>query len=344
MEPSKPTSKDALAGELATAGRQPVDEVAFLSGVLAGCGDCIKILDLDGRLQFMSEGGKRVMEVEDFGALKGCNWPDFWAGAGNADAGNAVEAARAGRSYRFRGPANTAKGNAKYWDVQVSPIAGADGRPTHILSISRDISAEWTAAERQRFLTDELQHRVKNTLANVMSIAGQTFRGDAHRVPLAVFNERVVTLDRMHDVLTGSNWDSTSVQKVMETALGSHEWFSGAVRLQGPEVMLAPRLALALALASNELATNAVKYGARSVAGGRIDVAWSLSPDLETFRWTWTEHGGPAVAQPSRTGFGSRMIRDMLSDEFGGESDLSFAPDGLVVTLSAPAAALNPAE
>ena len=91
-----------------------------------------RFLDLDCRLQFMSEGGKRVMEVEDFGKLKGCPWPDFWTGDGNSDAKRAVEIAKAGSTVRFRGHANTAKGNPRYWDVQVSSIVGIDGRPNSL--------------------------------------------------------------------------------------------------------------------------------------------------------------------------------------------------------------------
>ena len=151
--------------ELAAAGPELVDNGDLLRGILAGCGDCIKILDLDGRLQFMSEGGKRVMEVDDFSALKGCPWPDFWAGDGNASAHEAVAAAKHGRTVRFQNAANTAKGTPRYWDVQVSPILGDDGKPTHLLSISRDITEEWRAAqaqadmlERQTFLTQELTH------------------------------------------------------------------------------------------------------------------------------------------------------------------------------------------
>ena len=135
----------SLKSELIAAGDGLAGNDDVLRSVLAGCGDCIKILDLDGRLQFMSEGGKRVMEVEDFGALKGCPWPDFWQGEGNADAIRAVAIAKAGGTGRFKGAANTAKGNARYWDVQVSPILGNDGQPSHLLSISRDITEEWRA-------------------------------------------------------------------------------------------------------------------------------------------------------------------------------------------------------
>src|ERR1700710_2646558 len=135
-----PSTIESLNGELIAAGAGLAGNDDVLRSVLAGCGDCIKILDLEGRLQFMSEGGKRVMEVEDFGKLKGCPWPDFWDGQGNTDALRAVAEAKAGGIGRFKGTANTAKGNQRYWDVQVSPILGDDGRPSHLLSISRDIT------------------------------------------------------------------------------------------------------------------------------------------------------------------------------------------------------------
>src|SRR6476620_7444007 len=161
----------SLNAELDAAGAGLKGNDDLLRAVLAGCGDCIKILDLDGRLQFMSEGGKRVMEVDDFSKLKGRAWPDVWAGAGNVEATRAVEQARGGLGARFQGVANTAKGNPRHWDVQVSPIFGADGKPTYILAISRDITPEKRAEtelaeayQRQQMLTAELQHRIKNTL------------------------------------------------------------------------------------------------------------------------------------------------------------------------------------
>src|ERR1700681_3307096 len=119
--PDPASTVASMKSELIAAGGGLVDNPDFLRGVLAGCGDCMKILDLDGRLQFMSEGGKRVMEVEDFGKLKGSSWRDVWAGRGNTEAKAAVEMARAGSVARFKGIANTANGNPKYWDVQVSP-------------------------------------------------------------------------------------------------------------------------------------------------------------------------------------------------------------------------------
>jgi PAS domain S-box-containing protein len=127
----------------------------FLRSVLASSDDCIKVLDLDARLEFMSEGGRRVMEVDDFRPLEGCSWPSLWEGPGHEAAKAAVASAVAGGTGRFTGFAKTAKGTPKWWDVQVTPIPGPDGSPEKLLSISRDITEqhatqEATASQNER--------------------------------------------------------------------------------------------------------------------------------------------------------------------------------------------------
>ncbi len=115
-------------------------DAEFVRSVLAASDDCIKVLDLDGNLTFMSEGGQRVMEVGDFNAIRGCPWPDFWHGEGQDEAKAAVAAARAGGTGNFQGPADTMAGNPRWWDVRVTPISGPDGKPDKLLSVSRDIT------------------------------------------------------------------------------------------------------------------------------------------------------------------------------------------------------------
>ncbi len=122
-------------------------DAEFMRSVLASSDDCIKVLDLDGNLTFMSEGGQRTMEVGDFNAIRGCPWPDFWQGDLKADARTAVETAKAGGTGRFQGMAKTMAGTLKYWDVQVTPIPGSDGVPEKLLSVSRDITATRRAEE-----------------------------------------------------------------------------------------------------------------------------------------------------------------------------------------------------
>jgi two-component sensor histidine kinase len=336
----KKSTVRSLEQELTAAGDGLAGNAEVLRSVLAGCGDCIKILDLDGRLQFMSEGGKRVMEVEDFGKLKGCPWPDFWAGQGNVDAKSAVATAISGGTGRFRGPANTAKGTPRYWDVQVSSIVDGDGRPTHLLSISRDITEEWNAAnalheaaERQAMLTQELEHRIKNTLATVSAIANQTMQGDALREVREAFTARLITLGRAHDILTRTSWTRAPIREVVEGALAPHRTGQGRIRVSGPEVELQPKQALGLALAVHELATNALKYGALSNATGTVDIVWSTSP---RFAFTWLERGGPPVVAPSTRGFGTRMIERMFASDFSGNVTTSYGPEGFKCDLLAP--------
>lgn len=128
----------------------------FLRSVLASSDDCIKVLDLDARLEFMSEGGRRVMEVDDFRPLEGCSWPSFWEGPGHEAAKAAVASAVAGGTGRFTGFAKTAKGTPKWWDVQVTPIPGPDGSPEKLLSISRDITEQHSAQSATARQTERL--------------------------------------------------------------------------------------------------------------------------------------------------------------------------------------------
>ena len=342
----------SLNRELMAAGDGLAGNEDVLRSVLAGCGDCIKILDLDGRLQFMSEGGKRVMEVADFSQLKGCPWPDFWAGAGTADARRAVETAKAGGTARFKGAANTAKGNPRYWDVQVSPIFGNDISQSTRFSISRDITEGVAVSElndsleRQALLTRELEHRIKNTLAMVGAIANQTMRGDNVGTAREAFAARLMILSHAHDILTQTSWTSAPIKEVVEGALAPHRTGQTCIRASGPNFELQPKQALALAVAVHELATNAVKYGALS-SHGNVDIVWSNAPieSRSGFRFVWTESGGPPVTEPmqDQKGFGSRLIERVLANDFGGKVKTHYRPDGVVCELIAPALTQNSA-
>ena len=135
-------------------------DAEFLRSVLASSGDCIKVLDLEGRLTFMSERGQQAMEISDFNAVRGCPWPNFWHDEANVTARAALDAARAGGIGHFQGMTNTMAGTARHWDVQVTPILGADGRPEKILSVSRDITAAKVAEQRLRESEDNYRHAV----------------------------------------------------------------------------------------------------------------------------------------------------------------------------------------
>lgn len=309
----------------------------FIAAALAASDDCIKVIGLDGSLQFMNEGGQRVMEVDDFSRFKGCPWPDFWQGQGNADAIAALDEARAGRSARFTGFANTAKGNKRYWDVKVSPIVNDDGRIDSILSISRDITALKAFEDEQILLRNELAHRIKNILALVQAVASQTLKDGADMaVAKPAFLSRLAALSRGHDILINSQHNSTQLRELAVAVAA--EQAAGRVVFDGPDINLSAKCALALTLAFHELATNALKYGALSNDKGMVSLSWKIRSEWAqpTLDLVWAESGGPNVSLPSRRGFGSRMIEKALSSYVGGTSRVDFNPDGLVFSLSVP--------
>lgn len=206
----------------------------------------------------------------------------------------------------------------------------------------RDISEEKAAAERQRLLINELNHRVKNTLATVQSIAAQTFRGRTDPAVRAVFDARMAALSTAHNVLVEDNWESASLSSVVERSLAPHllaEVDINRFQVQGPEARLHPKVAVTLAMALHELMTNAAKYGALSRSEGKVSVTWTLA-DLDDGRQqldlVWQERDGPPVSTPTRRGFGSRLIERQLPLEFDGSAAITFDPAGVVCRLHIP--------
>ncbi len=193
------------------------------------------------------------------------------------------------------------------------------------------------AAEEQRLLLlNELNHRVKNTLAVVQGIARQTFREGEARVSLDVFEARLAALSRAHNLLTDADWKAADLRDIVLDQLA----LAGArVRATGPSVLLAPQTAVSLALALHELGANATKYGALSNDGGRVEITWRLDSEPLTLRLRWEEAGGPTVQPPERRGFGSRMLERALAAELGGAVRIGYPPTGVVCEIDAPLAA-----
>jgi two-component sensor histidine kinase len=187
---------------------------------------------------------------------------------------------------------------------------------------------------------NELNHRVKNTLAIVQGLAHQTFRkGLAVEDARAVFEARLAALSATHDLLTRRSWEPPPLRQIVAAAVEATAG-PGAARVEadGPEVSLAPQAAVSFALALHELCTNAVKYGALSADSGQVKVSWELAGVAEAprLRFRWAESGGPAVSRPVRRGFGARLIETALARELGGRVELDFRPEGLVCGIDAP--------
>ncbi|MCJ2135281.1 sensor histidine kinase [Methylobacterium sp. J-026] len=204
-------------------------------------------------------------------------------------------------------------------------------------------------AEAHRLLIDELNHRVKNTLATVQSMAAQSLRnlGGGAAAGRDAFEARLLALSRAHDILTRESWASADLRSVADQAVRPFlgeifpaEAASGGasprLSLEGPDLRLPPEGALALTMILHELCTNAVKHGALSVPGGRVALAWTLEtgPGARTLRLSWRERGGPPVVPPARTGFGTRLLERGLAGR--NSARLAYEADGFVYVAAVP--------
>ncbi len=200
----------------------------------------------------------------------------------------------------------------------------------------REIAERRRAEAHQRLLMNELNHRVKNTLATVQSMGAQTLRtGRSIAEAREAFVSRLMALSAAHNLLTAERWESADLEDVVRMAVAPFDEPVGAhFTIHGPGVRLKASNALGLAMALQELGANAARHGALGAEDGRVEVSWSLAND--TVEFIWAEKGGPEVTAPLRRGFGSRLIQEGLSRELQGEVRMDFLPEGLRCVLTFP--------
>jgi two-component sensor histidine kinase len=220
------------------------------------------------------------------------------------------------------------------------PILDEAGEIVEWFGAASDVTVRRAAEEHLRLMVNELNHRVKNSLATVQAIAAQTLRkGEIPEETREALVSRLVALAAAHDVLTARRWSGANLRELAEQAAAPYARLDGAAPfdLEGPEVSLPPKTAIALALAFHELATNAGKYGALSTPAGRVRLTWSVSEaeGERRLHLEWRETGGPPVEPPKRRGFGTRLIERGLGSELQGTVRLEYRPDGLVCTVEA---------
>ena len=192
------------------------------------------------------------------------------------------------------------------------------------------------AAERDRLLMAELDHRVKNTLANIQALVVQTSRSAE---TLTGFVEgldgRIQSMAKAHSLLSESRWEGVSITRLLSEELMPYGSRDQAFTIDGVDLVLTPKSALSLSLAIHELVTNAAKYGAYSAPGGSVAVCWTLASD-DSVSLSWTEAGGPPVQPPTRRGFGSTLIERALAMETGGRAALHYLSSGVVCNVFLP--------
>lgn len=230
-----------------------------------------------------------------------------------------------------------------YFTFCYSPIRDEWGQIVGMLDTVTETTGKVALFKQQQVLSAELGHRLKNLLTVVQAVASQTLR---QSTDLATANEaltfRLAAFGRAADVLTASHWNDADLRAVIDTALATHAGMADRFNIGGPSIRLRSEVALGLALALHELATNATKYGALSNDIGRVHLTWSIDEESgntqaeRRFRMVWRETGGPPVSPPSRRGFGSMMVERTLRGYMRGETVVGYRSDGLVFELDAP--------
>ena len=220
------------------------------------------------------------------------------------------------------------------------PVRNEKGEVHRIAGIAEDITEQKIAEDRQRFLINELDHRVKNNLASVQSVAQQTRASVETLDEFAdAFGARLQAMAIAHETLAGHRWEGAEL-RVLLRRLTEPYWrgVRSRVDLSGDDILLSPEVTMPLCLVLNELVTNAAKYGAFAHDDGHVDVAWTVdrSVDPGALDLTWTERGCSGIEPPSRSGFGTKLIRRMTAYELRGETELDFAPTGLRCRIRFP--------
>jgi PAS domain S-box-containing protein len=218
--------------------------------------------------------------------------------------------------------------------LTVSPVRDLSGKVIGASKIARDITERKRARERQELLTQEIHHRTKNLFAVVHAVVSRSFAGnrsieDAKKAVL----DRLHSLAQTHVMLIEKEWQGADIAEVVRTELSP---YVGRTTIEGPSVALSPKAAQNFALAVHELATNAAKYGALSNLAGHVHVNWSVSQPNGTrlFTFRWQEHGGPLVAPPTRKGFGSAVLEQVMAEYFDTPPHIEFAREGVRYELT----------
>jgi len=293
---------------------------------------------VEGGITFANEAFAEFAGVEAR-ALLGDAWirmihPDdiTEVGARRAAARGAAEGPRA---YGFEARFLCGDGLYRWMVANARPQIDARGQFQGYIGMAMDMTETKAAEARQRLLINELNHRVKNTLASIQSIVRQTLRPD--ETPVAVRERliaRLLAMSAAHDILTRESWEGAALDDIVRQGVAPFvdDQEPGRIAISGPVLRVGSSTALSLSLAVHELATNAAKYGALSVPAGQVTVAWEPAGEDRAVL-TWTERGGPPVRAPERKGFGTRLLDRGLAGDLGGQPKLTFALEGVRAVL-----------
>lgn len=308
--------------------------------------DCIKVLSADGRLLTMNRTGclaLNISEDSDFGM----RWLPLLPPDVHKLGEEALRKARDGHSARFPGRSEAPSGTI-YWDNLLTPLIDASGGVVSVLCVSRDVTDKTKleseleeAINREKLLSREMQHRIKNlfsVVAGLIFIAEkEAARGNTPNAATQILRDKLEALSRASDAafLDVAIGDSDAGQTDLETIVRSVLTpYGDRCLIGGSQTSISRKAITTFALFLHELATNSVKYGALSTESGGVTIRWKANGDMLDL--AWIETGGPEIlASPQRQGFGSAMV-DRIVQSVGGRVDKTWRTEGLVVDLHLP--------
>ena len=316
----------------------------WLSAIVENTPECVKVVDRDGTLVEMNPAGLQMLEAKGHEEVQGGSVFDLVAPEHRAYWQKQHLRVCDGEKLSWEFDIISLAGNRRHMETHAVPMTlpnDSNGSRSGFvqLAITRDITERKVAENNRQLLLNELNHRVKNTLATVQSIAAQSFRRDTGNQSHRWFEGRLIALSKAHDVLSRENWQAADLREVIEQSIAPFR-VTGRQRFvtEGPAQRLRPKQALALAMGLHELCTNAAKYGALSNDSGQVRIAWQVEPSNQTptLRLHWEEVGGPVVTPPVSKGFGSRLLERGLGGELNAEVRLAYLTEGVVCDIEVP--------
>lgn len=315
-------------------------EQARLAAIVASSDDAIVGKDLDGIIQSWNPAAEKLFGYSAAEAIGQSIEIVIPPDRPDEEPSILRKIRRGERIEHYEAPRLRKDGRSLDVSLTISPIKNRKGIIVGASKIARDISERLEAERHRDMLLDEINHRAKNTLANVQSIAEQTL--DSSPSPGTfkdAFVSRLRALSLTHDLLTQGNWRGADLEElVTRTLLPYQREDRSPWRAEGEKVQLNAKAVLAFGMILHELATNAAKYGALSTNAGNVEVTWQTQPDGDAnaddrLCISWVETGGPAVEAPARRGFGSRLIEDGLKHELEADVTLAYKPAGVRCTI-----------
>ncbi|WP_419758172.1 PAS domain-containing protein [Acidisoma sp.] len=314
---------------------------ALLQTVMEAAPGAIYAKDRDGRM-IMANASARALTGKPWSQVEGRTEQQFLDDEeqGARICANDQRIMERGEPEEFEEEVGGGDEPRRIWSSLKAPLRDAGATVIGLIGVSVDITDRRRNEDRLLMMVNELNHRVKNTLATVQAIASQTLRsGDA--ALRDNLESRLMALAAAYDVLTRQNWEGADLHELVARSLMPFGGLqSNRFDVQGPRLRLVPRAALAMAMGLHELGTNALRHGALSTLSGRVGIVWDVTAtDDKVFGLTWSERGGPAVVPPARPGFGIRLIQRILAQDLGGTAVVRFdCASGVVCVVEAPLA------